>query len=120
MKTEQQKARRKAKGQEVRDAVTEMYLEDGNGHDVKEIAARMGRSEGWVREYVDVSPDIVLRADSRPSYSTSYRGFETGYHKVNTYFPQRSHLRQMILDARKGMVTESSDQVPQDSEAPAR
>jgi hypothetical protein len=40
--------------------------------------------------------------DSRPSYSASYRGMETGSHRVTVYQPSREAMRQAVIAVRKG------------------
>jgi hypothetical protein len=94
-----------AMARKVTEAVTEAFIEDGKAHTAAEIAARIGCSVAAVRATMPNGwppAGIDHEEDSRPSYSASYRGMETGSHRVTVYQPSREAMRQAVIAVRKG------------------
>ncbi len=85
-------------------AVVEMFLDDGEDHTIKEIAAKLGWTESRVRKIISDAhgcPEgLHTREETRTSYSTNYRFMASGAHKVWVYGPSREYLRS-LLNARK-------------------
>lgn len=80
--------------------VIERYIRDGKDSTVAEIAAGMGISETSVRRDIAEANDIAYSVEYRTSYSTNYRGFEHGSHKVGVYGPTRKTLARIIREGR--------------------
>lgn len=93
--------KKEEKARAVVEAVVALYLETGNDQTIKEIAAKMGLSEGSVRAALGDLPDeLYCRDDVRQSFSKDYRMFTSGAHKVSVYGPTRDALRTMLLKAK--------------------
>ena len=89
----------------LKNAVVEGYLETGKEQTAVQIAERLGWSPSKVYKVLRAAhgapQGVEVRESRSESYSTSYRGFQSGSHKVYVYTPSLSTLRQVILDARK-------------------
>lgn len=89
----------------LKNAVVEGYLETGKEQTVAQIAERLGWSTSKVykvlRDSHGAPHGVEVRESRSESYSTSYRSFQSGSHKIYVYTPSLSTLRQLILDARK-------------------
>lgn len=93
-----------ARGQQIRDVVTEAYLETGRCLDVQGIATLLKWSESKVRRVLDECrgcPDgLHARQEHRESKSKNYTWVTTGAHRVWVYEPALWYLRDMILAER--------------------
>ncbi len=105
MKTTKQS--RATTSEAVREIVTETYIATGRGMTVKEIAAAVSVSETTIRAIVTPEHGIGVDGifgehDARPSFSTSYSGFQSGVHRVYVYEPTSKHLAAIITKMRNG------------------
>jgi|GEM_PF-2720270 len=88
-------------------AITDHYIETGNGASVEELAARIGKSIGYVRKVLGAVTRWKNKRDySERNYDFAPYGFEEGSgmrgrweHRV--YFPLLRTLRRRILDTKE-------------------
>jgi hypothetical protein len=86
----------------LRAAVTEHYLETNKPVDAAQLAERLGWAPAKIRRIMaDGLAGVSSETEMRASYSKNYRGFQSGAHKVAVYYPTISHLRTLVLEARK-------------------
>jgi hypothetical protein len=81
--------------------VTERFIAEGRESTVPDIAQALVMSEGRVRRALQASRDLVWSEEVRTSYSTHYRMFESGSHKVGVWGPRRTALARIIRELRK-------------------
>jgi hypothetical protein len=97
---------------EMKNAIIEGYLETGVPLAAAQIAERLKWSKSKVYKVLSntygAPEGIDCIEDREASYSTNYRGQQSGSHKVWKYAPSLSTLRQVILDARKAASPGSS------------
>jgi len=86
----------------VRDVVVDAFLDDGRDHTIKELAVSLGVTEAVCRRAVELLPGTEIRCsqEMRTSYSKSFRGMESGVHRVWVYGPTREYLRERLLAIR--------------------
>ena len=81
-------------------AVTAAFVRDGRDLTVPEIAAELGWTESKVRRVLAKAhgcvPGLACSQEHRPSYSKSYRGMQSGTHRVWVYGPTRETLRKAL------------------------
>jgi len=88
------------RGEQIRKAVTEAYLETGKALDVPAIAQRLGWSESKVRRVLDEhrgAPDGIA---AMQDFRESTKNFVGGGRKVWVYTPAPWYLRELILGLR--------------------
>lgn len=87
---------------EVVKAVIDLYLEHGKDHTIKEIAAKLDRSESAVRkvmaEHHGCPDELGMHTAYRDSRSKSYTMMITGTHRVYEYGPHRATLRKLLIN----------------------
>jgi hypothetical protein len=95
------------RGEDVTDVtawVTERFIAEDKESTVADIAQALVMSEGRVRRSLQASRDVVWSEERRTSYSTNYRMFESGSHKVGVWGPRRTALARIIRELRKEEV----------------
>lgn len=96
----------------LRDTITELYLEHGRYHTVKELAAFLSVTPQMVRKHLrdrstggHLAQGIDSMSDYQETYSRDYPMMQSGMVKVEKYGPARRHLRAMILALRSSTIT---------------
>ncbi len=84
--------------------VTERYIHSLEGATVKDVAEGLVCSRSTIRKLLGEAqgcPDgLTVNTESRPSYSTNYKGWQTGEHRVDVFYPTKEKLVQLIREYR--------------------
>ena len=104
---EAKKKRAPVTAQQIRDYVTDVYLETSKGCTAKEIAAGLNVYEQKVRELLEENL-VTARAlsyskEERKSHSKDYPMLQSGWHYVSVWYPSRHYLAALL----KNLCTET-------------